>query len=185
MRLFVAIDLSEGARAAVAEEQQRLRRTLGPSPAKWVRAEQMHMTLVFIGEADQARADTIAGLLSAEIPLPPFRLAFGGLGLFPVAGPPRVLWLGTLDGTSKAVDLQRRVVGRLEPAGVQREARPFHPHLTLARWPARRRSERPPLGSARAAVAAVEVDAVTLYHSHLSAAGSSYISLARAQLSCR
>ena len=58
MRLFIAIDLDDGARAAIADEQRRLKAAFDDSRSaiKWVRPEQMHLTLVFLGEVpDHAR----------------------------------------------------------------------------------------------------------------------------------
>src|SRR4051812_7807284 len=145
MRLFVAIELDEAARTAIAEEQQRLAamfRDRGAAP-RLVTSEHMHLTLVFIGEVPQERAQSIVAAASEPIPMPPFAVAFGGIGTFPSRGAPRVLWLGVADGAPEVMRLQSVVVSRLEVAGVARELRPFHPHLTLARWNESRASDRP------------------------------------------
>src|SRR5262245_7644208 len=125
MRLFVAIDLTDEARLAVAAEASRIRRELGGKSGTWVRPEQMHLTLVFIGETDETRAGQIVDLIGHAFPIAPFCLVFGGLGVFPPHGAPKILWIGAHQGSSDAIELQRLVVDRLRPAGVEPEERPF------------------------------------------------------------
>jgi 2'-5' RNA ligase len=186
MRLFAAIELDDPARAAIAEEQQRLAALLrghGASVPRLVSAERMHLTLVFIGEVPDDRAQTIVGAAAAPIELPPFAVGFGGIGAFPPRGAPRVLWLGVADGAPAVVELQEVVAARLEQAGVPRERRPYHPHLTLGRWKGSRASDRPrPDERTPAMVARVEVDSVALIQSRLSSKGPTYTVLARAPL---
>jgi 2'-5' RNA ligase len=185
MRLFTAVDLTDEARLAIAEHQTHLRERLGASSIKWVRPEHMHLTLVFIGETDQERAQTIIELMGAEVPQSPFQLAFGGVGIFPPRGAPRILWLGTTDGAEEAIELHRHVALRLERAGVARESRPLRPHLTLGRWRDGRPSDRRLVGAESARrIASLEVDGVTLYQSRLSSSGPTYTALAGARLRC-
>src|SRR4051812_15444710 len=185
MRLFVAIELDEAARAAIAEEQQRLAATFrdrGAAP-RFVTPEHMHLTLVFIGEVPQERAPSIVAAASEAIAMPPFAVAFGGIGMFPSRGAPRVLWLGVADGAREGMRLQSVVASRLEAAGGPSGARPFHPHLTLARWKESRAADRPRADARTPAmVARVEASAVTLFQSRLSPKGSSYTVLGRAEL---
>jgi len=186
MRLFVAIDLDDVAREAIASEQTRLKRRLGRTDRslRWARPEQMHLTLVFIGSVDEARAAAIIELMSEDIAAKPFTMSFARLGVFPPHRAPSVLWLGVSDGARDAIELQRIVAERLDPAEVPRERRPFHPHLTLARWRASKPSDRRLVldASRDAEVARAEVASVTLYQSHLSPSGSTYTPLARAAL---
>ncbi|HEY7170662.1 MAG TPA: RNA 2',3'-cyclic phosphodiesterase [Vicinamibacterales bacterium] len=186
MRLFAAIELDEAARAAIAEEQQRLVELLRAHRAtvpRLVSAEHMHLTLVFIGEVPEARAPAIVRAAAAPIALPPFGVGFGGIGAFPPRGAPRVLWLGLADGAPAIVELQETIASRLEQAGVAREPRPFQPHLTLGRWKESRASDRPRADETTPAmVARVEVDSVALIQSRLSSRGPTYAVLARAAL---
>jgi 2'-5' RNA ligase len=179
LRLFTAIELTESARAAIAGEQRALGQ--GRGQLRLVRPEQMHLTLVFIGEVSESRAAAIADLMMTDLPVQPFRIGFGGLGAFPARGAPRVLYLDVVNGMSAAIDLHDKVSDRLVSAGVWRDERPFHPHLTLGRWRESRPSDRPGV-SARTEVAAVEVDRVTLFQSRLSSSGSAYTRLASSRL---
>jgi 2'-5' RNA ligase len=186
MRLFTAVELTDDARAAIASEQQELATVLGAAARslRFVRAGQMHLTLVFIGEIADARAGLIVEVMSADIAQAPFQVVFGGIGTFPGDGAPRVLWLGVVRGGPELVELAAIVARRLAAVGVAVDPRAFRPHLTLARWRERSRAGRPRLAESADAVARVDVGAVTLYRSRLSAAGPSYTALARARLIC-
>jgi 2'-5' RNA ligase len=181
MRLFTAVDLTDEARAAVAAVQDRLRPKLKRSAIRWVRPEQLHLTLVFIGDIEEAQP--LVDTFRADLPAPPFRLGLGGLGMFPPHGAPRVLWLGALQGAAETVALHFLVSERLAECGVPRPSAAFTPHLTLARWRSSRPSDRRTVDTRSAAlVAAVDVSSVTLYQSQLSPGGSVYTPLAAARL---
>jgi 2'-5' RNA ligase len=186
MRLFVAIDLSDAARRAIAVEQERLAEVLGPSSSlKWVRPDHMHLTLAFLGEIEETRAAAVIDVMGKNIDeAQPFAIAIAGLGVFPPHGAPRVLWVGLSTGAREAIELQRHVVDRLSRIGVTLEERAFHPHLTLARWRQARPADRGRVAAAERGleVARVEVDAVTLYQSRLSSAGLTHTVGARAPL---
>jgi len=184
LRLFVALDIGDDARVAMAALQQRVTQALGVDRSiKIVDPAHMHLTLVFLGEIAERDVPAIVDALSSDIAVPPFAAEFEGLGVFPPRGAPRVLWLGVGRGASEIVRLQREVAARLERLGVTLEPRPFHPHLTLARWRTSRPADRRSALSAESrAVARMNVDRVTLYQSRLSPAGSAYTALARATL---
>jgi len=99
--------------------------------ARWMDAEQLHLTLRFIGEVDGAQSDNIRLALSA-VRSPAFRLTLAGMGHFGEGRKLRALWAGVapapdLDG------LQKRVESLLVRAGLPAETRKFKPHVTLAR----------------------------------------------------
>jgi RNA 2',3'-cyclic 3'-phosphodiesterase len=189
MRLFVAIDLDETARQAIARLQREVTSAFPPDRApKWVRSEQMHLTLAFLGEIAAAATLPLVEALSVPLRMSPFAAVFRGFGVFPSSGPPQVLWLGVREGRESIVEVQRQVTQRLERLGIERERRPFHPHLTLGRW-RRARSSRRDADRARSLETAgsepvprIDVDHVTLYQSRLSPAGPAYAALARATL---
>ena len=186
MRLFVAIELDDQARVAIAVEQNRLKRILGDgrSTLKWVRPEHMHLTLAFLGEVQESRSAALIETMREPIARPRLAIAFGGIGMFPPHGSPRVLWLGVSTGEAEVIAIQRVVADRLRRLDVELESRPFHPHLTLARWRTSRSADRQRALSVDhdTVVARVNVHHVTLYQSRLSSAGPSYTALARATL---
>jgi len=187
MRVFVAVELGEAIRQEAARVAGELADTLGPHARRaitWVAPEKMHLTVRFIGEADQRTVKELVQRIAAPLDEPSFRLAVAGLGAFPRSGPPRVIWLGITEGAEALARLHDEVEARIDGLGLQREERPFRAHLTLGRVKA-------PIGlAARQAVAAVRADAigdceireVTLFESRLSPRGASYTALARGRL---
>jgi 2'-5' RNA ligase len=124
-RLFLAIDLPE-------EHQVAIRFLRVPIPgAKWVPEEQLHLTLRFIGDAD----DELTGRISASVSgiiAEPFLLALKGVGYFPPKGAPKVLWVG-LDSSDALLNLHSDVEKALLRVGLESDIRSFSPHVTIAR----------------------------------------------------
>lgn len=130
MRLFIALDLPDDVRAELAAAQGRLRR--GGHAVRWASAEGLHLTLQFLGEVEEGRVEGLLAVL-AGLPASSFALRLGGLGAFPSAERPRVIWVG-LDGYLDALgELQRAVTAATLPLGFPAEERPYAPHLTLGR----------------------------------------------------
>ncbi len=130
MRLFAAVEVPDEVRSRLADGIAGLRRRL--PPARWVRAETIHLTLKFIGERpdgfaqelDAAAAAAVAGLAPVEVRLE-------GAGFFPDPSRPRVAWLG---GSAPGLDRWAEAVDRTAAAlGVEAERRPYALHVTLAR----------------------------------------------------
>ena len=186
MRLFLALDLDEAARAAIAAEQTRIATAIGRrSSLKFVKPELMHLTLVFLGYVDEARAPEVIDAAGAPIDHAAFEAVFDGIGMFPPRGGPRVLWIGVPAGAREMIAVQQQVASRMEALDLELEQRAFHPHLTLARWRDSRAGDRAAvlrLPPARVD-ARVCVDHVTLYQSRLAPSGPTYTPLARANLS--
>lgn len=130
MRLFVGLDLPEDTREGLRNVQARLKAAC--AWVLWARPEGMHVTLKFIGNADEAKAGAIRAALGGISSPGPVRMRFRGLGFFPNERRPRVLWCG-VEGTPNLEQLATDVERSLEHLGVEREARTYAPHLTLAR----------------------------------------------------
>lgn len=124
-RLFVAIDLPDTVKAPLDGLSREL------PLASWVRLEQLHLTLRFIGEVSQ---QTLSGAKQAlqRVRFACFPLTLCGVGHFPPRSHPRVLWVG-MEGCEPLLALQREVELALIDAGIPPEERPFSPHITLAR----------------------------------------------------
>lgn len=144
MRLFVAFDLPAEVRQALGELIAQLC-PLCPK-ARWVRSQSMHLTLKFLGHVDdqaEAQLAAIRSALAAVHSPAPVEMQFRGVGFFPDARRPRVVWCG-IDSSPNIVPLAADISRALEPLGFPPEDRPFVPHLTLARLDAaRRRQARP------------------------------------------
>lgn len=125
MRLFVAVELPEDVRAALASLGG------GVPGARWVPEENMHLTLRFLGEVDGGTGDDIAESLS-EVRGEPFELCCEGIGHFETARQPRTIWAG-VSASPELRELQARVEKAVQRAGLPPETRKFMPHVTLAR----------------------------------------------------
>jgi len=130
MRLFTAIELPEDVRASVWEFERAL--TQSYRHARWVARENLHLTLIFIGEASPDKVQLIREALSG-VKGEPFDASLEGLGSFPEGKPvARVIWIGVGEGKERMVALADRVKLALEPLDI-RDDKAFHPHLILAR----------------------------------------------------
>lgn len=179
VRLFVAVNLPPALRDALFADTEPLRRALGRA-VSWTAAQNLHLTLRFLGEQPAERVrDVGAALSGACARLPAHTLALGGLGAFPELQRPRVLWLGVEANPALSL-LYNAVDGALAALDIPREARAFHPHLTLGR--VRPGAVPPPaalepFAAALAALAArvdAEVRSVELMGSELAPGGSRY-----------
>ena len=133
VRSFIAIELPQGLKQALGELMGRLQET-EPWPVKWIAPEAVHLTLKFLGNIAPGRVgEIIKAVEMAAAGVPPFRLRFGGLGVFPNIRRCQVAWAG-LEGDLDALDsLQQSIENQLSRLGFARENRAFTPHLTVAR----------------------------------------------------
>jgi len=136
VRLFVALEIPDQVRdgfAALIAELRGADSSFSKSRARWVRPENLHVTLKFIGHVDTGKLDAIRAAL-AEVRLDsPVELRFRGLGFFPNGKRPRVFWAG-IEASPNLAPLAGEIEARLAKVGISGEAREFAPHLTLARF---------------------------------------------------
>jgi len=176
-RVFCAIEIPENIRQRISRHAQQLHEALPDVQASWTKPDNIHLTLKFFGnisqqqvlKASEAAARAVDGLGS-------FTIHVQGAGSFPPRGPAKVLWIGIGDPTGKLLQLQQKFESECEQEGLPKEARAFHPHLTVAR-----------LRTARGARALAEqhkqlgfeggtvsVSSLILFRSELSSTGSTY-----------
>jgi 2'-5' RNA ligase len=127
MRLFVALDIPDTIRHALADYAMRLNHAV-PS-VRFVRTEGLHITLKFLGETE--KTDQLREALS-RVQQTQFPVALANTGFFPNAERPRIFWAG-IDAPTDLAELARKVDEACSMLGFPREDRPFTPHLTLAR----------------------------------------------------
>ena len=140
MRLFVAIELSDEVKRALGELGSRLQAS--DVRAAWVREEQIHLTLRFLGDIGENEAERLSAILEARFAgTRPFTLRVSGIGVFPNARRPAVLWAGVVaargvnegNESPELVELRRIAEEAALAIRLPKEAKMFHPHLTLAR----------------------------------------------------
>lgn len=178
--LFAAILLPAAVRADLTRATAPLRALEGVRP---VRAEQLHLTLRFIGEVDRGLETPLAreiATVTAELPGFPIRLR--DAGVFPSHRRARVLWVGVEEAPALA-QLQRAVEEAVVRGGVAPDPRPFRPHVTVGRI----RRPPPPVGLAGAIArvrfeATVDVRCVSLMRSELLPRGARHTEVAACRL---
>jgi len=132
-RTFVALPLSEDLETQIRKVQRELAR-LVPNCVRWVKPEQAHLTLAFLGNVlvDQHQQLLFRVERTAQAFAPP-RLALGGVGCFPDVRRPRVVWVGLEGEIVKLRQIQQEVSNATQGFGEHQEERDFHPHLTIGR----------------------------------------------------
>jgi len=176
IRAFVAANLDPGLKAALAQVQDRLKATR--ADVGWVRPENLHLTLKFLGQVEESRISAIGeAVADAATGCGPVHLVFQGLGAFPSPRAARVVWIGVSHGAEALAELQARIEAGLEKLGFAREARPFSAHLTLGRvrGPAHREQlARALTGATAEPLGEMVLDRIELMRSNLNAGGARY-----------
>ena len=189
MRLFLALDLDSAARARAAEAQRRARKAAERQDVtvRWVRPQNLHLTLAFLGEVDADRAALARRAAGEAWPHPPFRIELASLEVVPRSGAPRTVWLPVSAGLRELEGLHADVRTRMGPFAATPVDPRLRAHVTLGRVRrASRASGRIREAMARLSVPTIgwEADTVTLYESRLTPGGASYRALARTPLRC-
>ena len=132
IRTFIAIPVPE----SVFVLQENLKNTISKKTGKvrWVKGNQLHLTLKFVGDTPEESIDDVRGVMQKVArQMTPFKIFIQGVGCFPKIERPRVMWVG-LDGEiDKLNQLVTTVHDGLDPLGFPRDEKEFHPHITMAR----------------------------------------------------
>lgn len=176
-RLFVAVPLPPDLLNFVLAAQSGLTRSPG---VRLLKAEQLHVTLAFIGEVDEAKAAAARAVVQSVPHTMGGQVVLGGIVCFPSEKKARVVALNIADEAGLLLGLYERVMGGLEGAGVmRREKRPFRAHVTIARL----RVPGAVQPMAESGQARFAVESVCLYRSEMKREGTVYSVLACASLS--
>ncbi|MFZ5801293.1 MAG: RNA 2',3'-cyclic phosphodiesterase [Candidatus Omnitrophota bacterium] len=183
LRLFIAVELGSPLREQLAEIQKELKKS--GADAKWVKPENIHLTLKFLGATASDKVESISNALQ-EIALltPGFSATASQLGAFPKIEYPRVIWVGISEGKTELENLGRKIEDRLFELGFSREERPFAAHLTLARIrsPLNRQSLVEKLKQAQFPAQTQLIREIILFKSTLTPKGPIYEALKRITL---
>jgi 2'-5' RNA ligase len=199
IRAFLAIQISEPLRTALAAVQSELKRRISQdlpceTSLTWVRPTSMHLTVKFLGDLDErlvtplrdAMAETLSHHRAIEIPL-------DRLGGFPRLQQPRVVWIGPSqpweqsDDAARLAAVHQAIEGCCVAMNLAPDTRPLSAHLTLARIKAGHRAVGQALARSGAmdrplAVHSLAVDAIAFMRSELKPTGSVYTPLWQSRL---
>ena len=183
MRLFFAIELPESVRAGIRSLAFGGLADWELPSRSFVRLENVHLTVKFVGEASEAQLPVLCDRLGTrKLPLP-LSLQADRLKCLPERGPVRILSTSVVGGIEALRLLHAEVESACGEAGVPREARPFTPHVTFARLraplPGGERSALKDIPLPARAAEPFLVTQVVLFQSHLEPSGPRYIPLAR------
>jgi 2'-5' RNA ligase len=185
MRLFTAIEISAEVKNNLGALLDRLRPTAKltkltkPRTLSWTRVDNLHITTKFIGEWPESRLEEMERALASVGSPGAVHVGISGLGWFPNARDPRVLWAGVKAG-EELRQLAHATEAVVHAIGVAKEDREYSPHLTLARIrarvPAYTRDTHDAVDTLRRAIDSLESTefgsfVASGFHLYLSAAG--------------
>lgn len=175
-RLFICIELPDYVRAKIETLQRTYRKADG---LHWIPGENLHVTLAFLGEVESEETQRELAKRLTEIQVRPFFLEFGGIGIFPGKGRPRVLWSGVEKADPRLFQLHGKVAQVGLDLGFEPELRRYSPHVTIARCEPRGEGmvHRIAKVEAEFGTAPFQVAGFSLCTSQLTAAGRLYTSL--------
>lgn len=186
VRSFIALELSPELRENLRELIEDLKRGAKFTGARpnWVRPESIHLTLKFLGNIGEEMIEPIGNSIK-EIAAgtDPFTLRALGLGVFPHERRPRVFWCGLSKGEKQIISVQRKVDAAMLDFGFEKEKRPFHPHLTLARMKSMKGADalmKMLRNHKNRRVGECPIDKLVLYKSQLHPQGAIYTKLVEA-----
>ncbi|KAA3647135.1 MAG: RNA 2',3'-cyclic phosphodiesterase [Chloroflexi bacterium] len=189
VRAFIAIDVSPAIQEQLQHVCEHLDSVLQGLPVRWIPIQNVHLTLKFLGDVSETSLAHInEALTTAGTAHKPFELSVGGLGVFPSAHRPRVIWVG-VETNDECFDFCRRIEIDMERLGYAAEKREFSAHLTIGRVSrGASRQEVRAIGTAlrkekQGFLGAERVEAVHLYKSDLKPSGAVYTKLFSAPLS--
>jgi len=131
LRLFIAIELPSNIIDGLRNVQEELKdKSNKPS---WAKPENIHLTLKFLGDTETGKIESMVNILEGIAGKSfSFEISVKGVGTFPAAGNPRVIWVG-IEENKDMLQLYNNIEEGLATLGFEKERRDFKPHLTLGR----------------------------------------------------
>lgn len=185
LRTFIAVDIGKTIRDRAVALQEKLAEA--GSAVKWVEPENLHVTLLFLGEVDDRDVPAVCRVVAEQtLEHPSFRLSIERVGCFPNLRRPRILWIGVGAGTQELCAVHDSLEPPLLELGCyRREERKYTPHITLGRVKSDRPADK--LAAALAQHAGwqggeITVNEILVMSSELTPRGPNYTVLSRAKL---
>lgn len=175
MRVFIAIDLPKNLKGKIFEVSQIIRKKF---PCKLVEKENLHLTLVFLGDKKEEEVERIKkAVADATSRFGKIFLSVGNLEFFPNSRP-RGIWFKVEGETEKLRELHKKIIDNLTQTGIQVEDLRFTPHICICRFKGRAKTEIEKINFEEIFFA----NKVTVFESKLSSRGPSYFKLAEFEL---
>ena len=135
LRLFIALAIPTDVRKEMARAQSQLQRHAPQGAFRWTRPEQFHVTLKYLGDVPLEQVGPLEKAVSAVCAaFPPLPLAAHGIGFFPGAHKPRVIWAGAEDNTGRLAELHRQMEAAVRVFAPDERTERFTGHITLGRF---------------------------------------------------
>jgi 2'-5' RNA ligase len=183
MRTFIAVELPENIKKKIEELQAPLKRT--NAFVSWVKPENIHITLKFLGEVPEEKINEVFSATEAALKeTKKFKMNLKGTGAFPDFRRPRVIWIGTGKGGEELSNMSTKIEEEMEKIGFPKENRKFSPHFTIGRVKSPKGIEKlmELVKSTDFETEDIEVNEVTVMKSQLHPAGAIYTPLKKIPL---
>jgi 2'-5' RNA ligase len=180
VRAFIGCRLDRAAHDRLVTVLAALRERMARQGARatFTRPENLHVTVAFLGNVEDAKVAPIGDALDRIArEHAPFGVRIDGLGAFPPHRPPRVVFADITDGRSAFVRLARSVSDACASLGFEPERRAFHPHITLARMKPGPRMQLADVTPSHASAGDARIEHITLYRSETGPTGPVYTAL--------
>ncbi|MFC1563876.1 RNA 2',3'-cyclic phosphodiesterase [candidate division KSB1 bacterium] len=133
IRTFIAVKIPSVIQQVISDFQKSVSEEI--PGIRWIKPENIHITLKFIGEIKEELVDRIIrDVMNVPQGEKKFDLSISGTGVFPNLKRPRIFWIGINRGSKKLSKLASCIEDRLIPMGIQKEKRSFKPHITIGRF---------------------------------------------------
>jgi 2'-5' RNA ligase len=134
-RLFVAITVPDAVREEVLRVQREWQPLAPREVVRWTKPEQFHLTLRFLGDVASVQVAGLQGSLCATCAgTPPLHLRAQGVGFFPYARSPRVIWVGINDKENRLAAFQKKIESAIQSYTAEQGGDQFTGHVTLGRF---------------------------------------------------
>ena len=132
IRSFIAVEIPDNVRSEITRIISKTAEN--DFGVKWVKHENLHITLLFLGDVTNEFLQKGINELSAIAQTQkPFEMSFKNIGAFPSPRSPRIIWVGVEQGKNELTALQEKTENAFTGIGYKPEERKFHPHLTIGR----------------------------------------------------
>ena len=132
MRLFIAINLSDRNKKLINNKVKLIKNNVNEK-VKWVKKENWHMTIKFLGDVNKNRLSIIKEKINEIKDFNKFYFQIKSLDAFPNINYPKVIYLGVHQGKNKLIKIHEDIEKKMFELNFEKEKRDFTPHITIGR----------------------------------------------------